>query len=436
MENKKYDVAIIGGGPAGSTAATLLSRSGINCVVFEKEIFPRPHVGESLLPFCYDLFKELGVLEEVRSKSIPKPGVRFLDGNGDSYSNYCFSHYIKGPSAISSHVDRAQFDKILLDNAKKNGVEVQEGTKVKSVAITSSDVKILASNDDGEKSYTADFLIDASGQNTFLAKRFKQKEKMTNLDRTAFSAHWHGGKMLDGLSEGIQQIAYVGEEKQGWIWVIPINENRLSIGVVLNSNYVKSQKSKFAGQENWQEAFYREELKLIPYAQKILAESTLASPVNLNGNYSYTVTKKYGARYALIGDSGTFIDPIFATGVYLAMKSSFLVSKSIIESKKNNSNEINLDSTYRSINGAYALIERLIRQYYNPKAINFHELDGHFEKTDSALGIMHHILAGDFFDKYEQYDAFLTKLENEKHFARYKNLVFEKNDLEGISCKH
>ena len=91
MNNKKYDVAIIGGGPAGSTAATMLSKNGLNCVLFEKENFPRPHVGESLLPFCYELFQELGVLDEVRSRSVPKPGVRFLDAKGESYSNYCFS---------------------------------------------------------------------------------------------------------------------------------------------------------------------------------------------------------------------------------------------------------------------------------------------------------------------------------------------------------
>lgn len=436
MIENKYDIAIIGGGPAGSTAANLLSSNGFSCVLFEKEIFPRPHVGESLLPFCYDLFKDLGIIEKVKAMSVPKPGVRFLDAKGESFSNYCFSHYISGPSAISDHVDRADFDKLLLDSAKEKGANVLEGTKVKTVNINDEGVDISVLKDKETYSYHADFLIDASGQSTFMAKRLRHKEKIENLDRTAFSAHWHGGKMIDGLQEGIQQIAYVGEEKKGWIWIIPISRDRLSLGVVLNSSYVKRQKEQYTSIKDWHEQFYLDELMSIPYAKEILSDATRASQVNINGNYSYRVSQKYGDKYALIGDSGTFIDPIFATGVFLAMKSSFLISKAIIKNQKTNLKNIDLKEAYTSINGAYALIERLIQQYYNPKSINFHEIDGHYEKTNSAVGLMHHILAGDFFDNFGKYDAFLTKLENEKHFARYKNLVYSQKTLEGITCAH
>ena len=136
--SNKYDIAIIGGGPAGSTAANLLSKNGFSCVLFEKEIFPRPHVGESLLPFCYELFQDLGILEQVRAMSVPKPGVRFLDAKGESFSNYCFSNYISGPSAISSHVDRADFDKLLLDSAQEKGAHILEGTKVKTCLLYTS----------------------------------------------------------------------------------------------------------------------------------------------------------------------------------------------------------------------------------------------------------------------------------------------------------
>ena len=205
---------------------------------------------------------------------------------------------------------------------------------------------------------------------------------------------------------------------------------------MLNSSYVKKQKEQYTSTKDWHEQFYIDELMSIPYAKEILSDATRASQVNINGNYSYRVSQKYGDKYALIGDSGTFIDPIFATGVYLAMKSSFLVSKSIIEQKKENLKNINLESAYNSINGAYALVERLIRQYYNPNSVNFHEIDGYYERTDSVVGLMHHILAGDFFDNYSLYDSFLTKLEDEKHFQRYKNLVFKKSKLEGISCPH
>ena len=435
MKDKKYDVIIIGGGPAGSTAATLLARGGLKCIVFEKENFPRPHVGESLLPFCYDLLKELGVLELVQANSVNKPGARFLDSKGKQYSNYCFANHIKGPSAISSHVNRAKFDKILLDHSRQEGAEVKEGTKVKSVDINESEVTVSIEQNGTKDTYKGAFLIDASGQHSFMANRMKEKKKIENLDRTAFSAHWEGGNLIDGLEEGIQQIVYVGGEKQGWIWCIPLPDDRLSVGVVLNSGYVKSKKIELANSDNWKKELYTSEMHNLPYIQKILANAQLASPVNISGNYSYKVDKKYGERFALVGDSGTFIDPIFATGVFLAMKSSFLISKSIIENIKTNSIHEGLEKAYTSINGAYALLERLIKQYYNPKAINFHEINDHYEKTDSAIGLMHHILAGDFFDKYEQYDAFLTKLENEKTFARYKNLVYNRKELDELSCK-
>jgi flavin-dependent dehydrogenase len=424
---KSYDVIIIGGGPAGSTAATLLTRKGLKCIVFEKEHFPRPHVGESLLPFCYDLLKELGLLEKVQALGVAKPGARFLDASNQSYSNYCFANHIEGPAALSSHVNRAHFDKLLLDNSKSEGAEVMEGAKVKSVDIHAEGVTVSIDRTGKKETCEGAFLIDASGQNTFLASKLKTKKKIENLERTAVSTHWKGANLIDGLEEGIQQIVYLGGEKKGWIWCIPIAEDTMSIGVVADSNYIKRQKEKLKDSDDWQKSFYLNELKETDYVQSVIDNAEIVGSINVNGNYSYKVEQKFGDRFAMIGDSGTFIDPIFATGVFLAMKSAFLVSATVGDAFGKEHLPEALSRTYDSINGAYRLIERLIKQYY--------KINGHFEKTDSAIGLMHHILAGDFFDKYEMYDQFLSKLENAKTFARYKNLVYKRNEVDHLSCK-
>jgi len=432
----KYDVAIIGGGPAGATAATQLAKAGLHCILFEKEIFPRPHVGESLLPFCYDLLQELGVLAEVQNTSFIKPGVRFVNADASLYSNYCFGNRIDGPSANALHVNRAKFDKILLDNAKDAGCQVHEGTKVKSISIEKDFVEVAVDRESNEYKIECSFLLDASGQGSFLTSRMKQKQKIENLDRTAFWGHWKGIRLTPELEEGIQQIVYIGGEQIGWIWCIPLPDDILSIGCVLDNTYVKKRKADFTTAETWQKAFYLSEIVKPPYVRKLIEGATLDSRVEVIGNYSYKSATKFGSRYAMIGDAAAFIDPIFSTGVFLAMKSAILISNTLIRNLKSDRIEQELDKTYSSINGAYRLIERLIQQYYNPTSINFYEINDHYQKTDSAIGLMHHLLAGDIFERYDVYDDFLSKLENEKTFKRYKNLIYKREELDKASCKH
>ena len=242
--SKKYDVIVIGGGPAGSTAATLLAKNGHSVLVLEKAKFPRDHVGESLLPFCYPLFEKLGVLDEKKKMYVRKPGVRFLDTDGNHYTTWCFGHVLHGPDSLSFHVPRGVFDQMLLENSRKYGATVQEETKVTRVDLDDPDrgVEVTATKAGGAtETYYARFLLDASGRDTFMANRNGWKKPHPQLNRTAFSTHWMGGNQLGGIAEGLLQILYLGGEKQGWTWIIPILEGRLSVGVVLNDSYIREQ---------------------------------------------------------------------------------------------------------------------------------------------------------------------------------------------------
>src|ERR1044072_2675357 len=223
----RYDVAIIGGGPGGSSAATYLRQKGHSVVLFEKEKFPREHVGESLIPFCYYNLKELGVLGEVEKIAARKPGINFIEKDGSRQSVWCFERILKDGAGNVFHTARAPFDKVLLDNSKKMGADVLEEHMVKEVDRTNpEEVKITVQAKTGEvKHYTARFLLDASGQSSFLAKKNNDKHHYDGLDRVAFYRRWTNNKYDKALNAGMIKIVYLGGDKKGWFWVIPIGRN-------------------------------------------------------------------------------------------------------------------------------------------------------------------------------------------------------------------
>lgn len=189
------DVLVIGGGPAGSTAAAFLSMKGHRVTVLEKERFPREHVGESLLPYCYRIFEELGVLEQMTERYVRKPGVRFIDVDGSQRTTWCFGHVIKDDSYLSFHVLRGEFDKMLLDNARRHGAAVKEQTRVSTVDLDGPDgtaVVEAVGPRGGKQSLRARFILDASGRDTLIATRMGWKKPHAELDRAALSTHWAG----------------------------------------------------------------------------------------------------------------------------------------------------------------------------------------------------------------------------------------------------
>ncbi|HKW60248.1 MAG TPA: NAD(P)/FAD-dependent oxidoreductase [Candidatus Dormibacteraeota bacterium] len=439
-----YDVIVVGGGPAGSTAGTLLSRRGYDVLVLEKEKFPREHVGESMLPFCYKLFEDLGVRDEMARTFVRKPGVRFVDRFGNASTTWCFSHVIRDETYLSFQVNRSEFDTILLNNTRRHGADVRELVKVQNVDLSNPESVTVESVDgDGvERVHRARFLIDASGRDALIGSKMGWRKPREELDRTAIWSHWTGVKMAGGLEEGCSVIVYIGEEKKGWIWVFPLTEDRITAGVVMQNSYIRQRRHELQneGSTDWKTDLMYQELRNSPYVAGLLNGAEQALPVLVNGNYSYEVTNHYGTNYAMIGDARGFIDPIFSSGVFLSIKTAYLVTDALDEKLSSRTPGVTdkMVEAYRLVTGAYGFVHRMIRLFYNPHAVTWAQVgaDAAVHRAhESAMAAGHFMLSGDFFENHERYTRFFELLESPDNFWKYKKFIMDRTEYQELSCR-
>lgn len=337
-----FQVGIIGGGPAGASMAAYLAKAGIKCVIFESELFPRPHVGESLVPSSTRVFKELDFLKQMEEyKFVHKYGAVWtaaanfkaysvnFDGLGaDCRADIRFDE--REQSGVEQnytyHVDRAKFDLLLLQHAHQLGATVYEGINVRSVDFSDTHPRVRFSMGGKEMSVTVAVVVDASGRRTFLGNQLKLRMRDPMFDQYAIYT-WYEGfdrNLLDGGSKGDHIFIHFLPVTNTWVWQIPISETITSIGVV-------TQKKHFAKSRESREKFFWDCLATRPELFEAVQKATHIPPFFEEGDYSYSMKQICGDNFVLIGDAARFVDPIFSTGVSIALNSSRFASKDVIE---------------------------------------------------------------------------------------------------------
>ncbi|HEY8054064.1 MAG TPA: NAD(P)/FAD-dependent oxidoreductase [Steroidobacteraceae bacterium] len=306
------DVAVIGGGPAGSTAAALLARRGYRVIVLEKSHHPRFHIGESLLPMNLPIFERLGVLEKVRALGVFKPGADFEADNERGYNTYAFARAIGKSPPHSYQVWRQDFDKMLFDHTRESGASAREGHEVVAVEQLTSRASRLRVRTDAGPDYhiEARYLVDASGRDTFLAAKKNLRRKNREHQSAAIFGHFHGAEARAGADAGNISI-YSFEH--GWMWTIPLPQGVMSVGAVCRPDYLKQRRGSTL-------EFFLATLKRNAQLWRRLETAQLiGNEIRVTGNYSYDSTRMGGRGWVLVGDAFAFLDPVFSSGVYLAM---------------------------------------------------------------------------------------------------------------------
>lgn len=312
------DVLVIGGGPGGSSAATLLARKGWKVLLLEKEQHPRFHIGESLLPCNLPIFEELGVLEKVRDLGMLKLGADFPTGDGN-YQTIYFRRALGSSPPHAWHVRRDAFDQMLFEHARANGVDAREQIKVVAAEVDGIDtIRATAQDSEGRQmAIRARYLIDASGRDTFLGNRLKLKRKNMRHQSAAIFAHFEDVERRSGEDAGNISIYRFDH---GWVWFIPLRDGVMSVGCVCNPEYLKQRKGDMA-------TFLMNTLEQMPDAWARMEHSQRVGDVQVTGNYSYACSRMAGPGWIMVGDAWTFVDPVFSSGVYLAMDSALRASE-------------------------------------------------------------------------------------------------------------
>lgn len=390
MKTSIVDVAVIGGGPSGATVSTLIAQHGHKVQLFERDHFPRFHIGESLIPETYWVLKRLNMLEKMkRSAFIKKYSVQFVGQSGRLSEPFYFMDHKPHECSQTWQVLRSEFDKLMLDNAREHGVDVHEGVRVLEVLFDGDRaVGLRIQEEDGtQREVRAKVIVDASGQSALISNRFKIRVVDPLLKKGALWTYYEGAYRDKGKDEGATLVLST-KEKKGWFWYIPLHNDIMSVGIVRSFDelFNKDRGSDY-------EKIYNEELDNCPACRERVSVGRRVAGFYATKDYSYRATKCAGDGWVLVGDAYGFLDPLYSSGVLLALKSGQMAADTIVESLKTGDfSAAQLGKWGQPFNEGMDRMRRLVCEFYD--GFSF----GRFVKKHPSLkGHLTDLLIGDLF---------------------------------------
>jgi flavin-dependent dehydrogenase len=369
MSTSTYDAIVVGGGPAGATTATLLAQHGRQVLLLERESFPRYHIGESLMPHTWFTFERLGVLDWLNQSGSPrKHSVQFVSTSGKVSQPFYFFKTITEDWASTWQIRRSDFDKMMLENAVATGVDVREGVAVRDVI--REDDRVVGVRVDlagGSETHRARVVVDATGRDALLAGKLGWKQRDPDLNKIAIFTYYTGALRDPGLDEGATTVAYIPDK--GWFWYIPLVDDTVGVGVVAEHDYLYRETRD-------PEAIFRREAEDCRWIREHLAPGTHQGPMRVTGEFSYRATQAAGEGFCLVGDAFSFLDPVFSSGVYLALKSGELAADTIHAALETGEVTATTFEQYeRDVRHGLDSFRQLVLAFYDPR-FNFGEFIG------------------------------------------------------------
>lgn len=363
MKESEWDVIVIGAGPAGSTTAALLAEQGHRVLVLEKEKFPRYHIGESLMPFCWFTLDRLGLTAQMDEIGFQqKHSVQFVTTDGVVSKPFYFFEHDEHPSAVTWQVERQDFDQMIVDKARANGAEVREQHRVLNVIRDEAGtvIGVTAADHAGvPHSFIGKMVVDASGRDCLVAAKSKWRKRDPELNKIAIWTYFEGAMRDPGLDAGTTTVAYVPEK--GWFWYIPMRNNRVSVGVVADRDYLYSDTRDPA-------EILRREIGKNEWVREHLSVGNQVGEYWVTGEYSYRSHYCAGDGVLLVGDAFSFLDPVFSSGVFLALKSGELAADAIHQSLvDNNFSGNNFQQYGEDVCIAIERMRKIVYAFYHPE---------------------------------------------------------------------
>ena len=383
-------VIVIGGGPAGSTAATLIAQQGHKVQLFERDHFPRFHIGESLIPETYWVLKRLNMLPKMKkSHFVNKHSVQFINEHGKLSEPFYFHDNKPHECSQTWQVRRSEFDTMMLQNAREHGVDVYEGVRILEVLFEGSRaVGVKLMNEEGEvQEVRADVIVDASGQSSMIMSRLNLREWDPVLKKTAVWTYWKGAYRDTGRDEGATMVIQT-KGKKGWFWYIPLHDDIISVGVVASYDYLFRD-----GPTADYEKIYNEQLENCPAVKERISSATQAAQFYCQKEYSYRARQAAGDGWVLVGDAFGFLDPLYSAGVLLALTSGSRAADAVCEGlASGDTSGAQLGKWENDFVRGMERMRRLVCEYYD--GFSF----GRFVRKHPHLkGALTDLLIGDLF---------------------------------------